>query len=233
MLKTFIDNIADVPGPLQDYYQKTDDGRFALLFDGKDKLKEFRDHNIELQKTLEKFPDAAKVAVAKAADLEQKLAAFDGVDPDEYRVLKARVDTSKRAAELEAELATTKTAHAAALLKNAVSVEFLRQGGRASAVDFMVQAASKTFSMENGELTTNEFSATNPGQPLTVEEWMGQQIQKADFAFQPSRGGGAPARKSAVLGGRSNVKELRNPSPQELGANASAIARGDIKVVGD
>ena len=81
MLKTFIDNIADVPGPLQDYYQKTDDGRFALMFDGKDKLKEFREHNIELHKTLEKFPDAAKAAVAKAADLEKKLATLAANTP--------------------------------------------------------------------------------------------------------------------------------------------------------
>lgn len=202
-----------------------------------EKLAEFRENNIELQKTLAKFdgldPETARAAFVKATTLEEKLAAFEGVDPDEYRALKARPDTSQRAAELEAELAATKTAHAAAMLKNAVSVEFLRQGGRASAVDFMLQAASKVFEMGTDGVTTKEFSATNPSQPLSVSEWITQQVAVADFAFQPSRGGGAPVRKSAALGGRSNVKELRNPTPQQLGEHSASIARGEIKIVVD
>jgi hypothetical protein len=227
MLKTIVDNIADVPGPVREFYQETADGKFALVFDGKDRLAEFRNKNIELMKSLDAFPDAAKAALAKTADLEKertdlaaKLAAFE-----------ARPDSSKRVVELEEELSTTKAAHAAAQFKTAVSVEFLKAGGRASAVDFMVTAASKAFSMENGEVSTKEFSVKNPEQPLTLSEFMGQQMAVADFAFQPSRGGGAAPARKPVLGSHSSARELRNPSPQELGANASAIARGEVKIV--
>jgi hypothetical protein len=105
-------------------------------------------------------------------------------------------------------------------------------GGRESAVDFMVTNAAKTFTFENGNVTSKEFSATKPGEPLTVTEWISQQVQTADFAFKNSKGGGTPPGSgSHRLGVTSKAKELRNPTPQQLGQSMGDIASGKLKIV--
>lgn len=236
-LKQTLDDIHEVIGPLRDFYAKSEDGKFHLSVDGESsKLAAFRDKNIALMKEAVQLktkyegidPDATLVKLTEA---EAKLAAFDGVDPAEYRLLKARPDVTKRAAELEADLATEKAAHAATQFKNTTTVEFLKAGGRESAVDYMVTEAAKVFAVDG---TTKEFSKENPGVPLTVAEWMTQQFTTSNFAFNPSRGGGAgPTQTGGVhrLGAHSGKNELRNPTPQQLGAHASDIAKGKLKVV--
>jgi len=100
-LKYVIDDLDDVPRLLRQDYKQGADGRYHLVLDGKHpdsvKVAEFRETNVQLLKELQELrPDAADVEQMRA-----KLATFDGVDPDEYRVLKARPDAAK----LEAELA--------------------------------------------------------------------------------------------------------------------------------
>ena len=222
-LKYVIDDLDDVPRLLRQDYEQGADGRYHLVLDGKHpdsvKVAEFRENNVQLLKELQELrPDAADVEQMRA-----KLATFDGVDPDEYRVLKARPDAAK----LEAELAAERAAHQQTQFKTVITTEFLRQGGRESAVDFMVAEAAKRFAPDG---TTTETSTKNPGVPLTVEEWVQLQSRTQDFAFKPSRGGGAPPRRS-TLGAHMQQNELRDPTPQELGSHASEIASGRIKVV--
>lgn len=231
-LKHSIDALVEVIGPLRDYYVPSADGKFTLAVEGESvKLAEFRERNIALMKEADQLK--ANINPAALADAEAKLAKFDGVDPDEYRLLKARPDTTTRAAELETSLAAEKAAHASTLLKHLVTAEFLKVGGRASAIDFMATAAAQVFAMEDGKPTTEEFSAANPSESLSIGEWMKSQIFVADFAFQPSRGGGAGGGGSAPpvrFGARSNQKILKDPTPQQLGEHASAIAKGELKI---
>jgi hypothetical protein len=238
-LKHTIDDVVEVIGPLRDFYTKAEDGKFHLSIDGESsKLSEFRDKNIALMKELDelrplkvKYEGIDPDATAKLTEAEAKLATFDGVDPAEYRLLKARPDATKRAAELETDLATEKAAHAATKFKTTTTVEFLKTGGRESAVDFIATEAAKVFAADG---TTKELSTINPGVPLTVAEWMKQQVAVSDFAFNPSRGGGAgPVQGGGVhrLGAHTRQNELRDPTPQQLGAHASDIANGKLKVV--
>ncbi len=238
-LKYLIDDLVQVPEPDRSLYKPTPDGKFVLTIDGlpdTSKVNEFRARNIELMKatdvlkaTVAKFegidPDAAKAALAN-------LAKFEGVDPDEYHTLKARPDATARAAELEASLAAEKAAHAATQLRHAVTAEFLKCGGRSSAIDFTAEAAAKVFAMKDGELTTTEFSASNPSEKLSLAEWMTQRAKEADFTFLPSHGGGAGGRTASPVrfGASSNQKILKDPTPQQLGEHASAIARGEVKI---
>ncbi|HXG90320.1 MAG TPA: hypothetical protein VNJ02_18495 [Vicinamibacterales bacterium] len=164
---------------------------------------------------------------AKLKDLEARLRVFDGVDPEEYRALKERPDTTGRLAELEATLAAEKGAHAATQFNNTIAAEFLQMGGRASAVEYMVGLAAKTFSVKDGKVETNEVSAVNPGEPLTVREWMQAQVAVADFAFQPSRGGGATG---SFDGGQAGARRTISRDPLEFGQNILAIAAGDVTV---
>lgn len=138
---------------------------------------------------------------------------------------------TRRATELEAELVAEKEAHAATQFKHTVTAEFLRVGGRESAVDFIVRSAAKVFAVDG---TTNEPSRQNPGVPLSLAEWIEDQFETADFAFKPSKGGGAGATRGGGvhrLGAYTRQKELRDPSPQQLGQHAADIAKGKLKVV--
>jgi hypothetical protein len=108
----------------------------------------------------------------------------------------------------------------------AISAAFLRSGGRASAIDYMVDNAAKTFTMKDHALTTKEFSSAKPGERLTVAEWMQAQVSVADFAFLPSRGGGASGSGPATP-----AKRTVSRDPLEFGQNLAAIASGDVTVL--
>ena len=218
-LKLTIDNLVEGPGTLRDEYKQGSDGKFHLTLDGDPpKLSEFRDRNIVLMKEVE--------------ELRPLKAQFDGIDPEAVkadRLKLAELAAKPDAAKLEADLAAERKAHSATQLTNAVVTRFLAMGGRASAVDFIAAEAAKVFAMEDGKLTANEFSPADPASPLSIEEWMQKQMAEKDYVFQPSRGGGARP-SSSKFGARSNQRILKNPTPQQLGANATAIAKGDIKV---
>lgn len=246
-LKCFVNDLVEVPGPMREFYQRASDGRFALTLDGEpagyvkaDKLSEFRDNNralnaakTELEARLKAFDG---IDLAAYAAMKEQLAAFESTDPaalSEKRAadLAAAVEDAKaelgaQTTALSTELAAEKAAHAATQFKSAVGGEFLRAGGRASAVDYMVGLAAKTFAMKDGEVTTTEFSAANPGEPLTVAEWMQAQVAAADFAFQPSRGGGAGPNPPPVAPARRTV----SADPVEFGHNLAAIASGAVDV---
>jgi hypothetical protein len=250
-VKLTIDDPVEVIGPLREEYRKGADGKFHLVLDrphpDSAKLSEFRDNNIALLKEVSDLrplkaryegidADAARTALARTGELEKanadltaKLATYDGVDPEEFRVLKQRPDPTALASELE----TERRAHAATILRNAVTVEFLRLGGRESAIDYIVDAAAKTFAVEDGKLTTKEFSSDKLGEQLSLTEWVCKQKDVADFTFKPSNGGGTKPQNPNTrrLGASANAKELVNPTPHQLGEHMSAIASGKLKVV--
>jgi hypothetical protein len=201
------------------------------------KLGEMRDNNRALNRKVseleEKALDPAKLAELEAA--AAKLTAFEAkyadIDPDEYKSLKARPDLSARVIELETALATEKAAKSAAqqaadsaTFRAKVSDAFLAGGGRSEALDFIIAKAEKTFTLANGQLTTKEFSATRPGESLSLDEWVVARSLDNAFAYQPSSGGGA--RGGAGGGG----KQVVGRDPLEIGKNAAAIARGDVLV---
>jgi hypothetical protein len=253
-LKCVVNSLTEVAGPLWDYYKKTADGRFALVLDGEpagyvksSKLDEFRANNrdlhtakTELESRLKAFdgidPDAARAALAvgtdpaKVSDLEEKLAAaaanaetLKAQHAAELAALQS--DQTNRATNLEAALTAEKSAHAATQLRNAISVEFLRAGGRESAVDFMVGKAAGTFEMKNGVAISREFSTARPGEPLSISEWVTQQSHICDFAFKPSRGGGAVGSSGAP------PRRTVSSDPLEFGRNIADIASGDVTVL--
>lgn len=144
--------------------------------------------------------------------------------------LQAQPPATKQVSDLEAQLSAERQAHAATQLKHLVTAEFLRQGGRNSAVEFMSTEAAKVFTIENGKLTTQAYSSANPSESLSIEEWVVAQSKVSDFAFQPSRGGGARPNPTVRFGERPNQKVLKNPTPQDLGRHADAIAKGTLKI---
>jgi len=62
---------------------------------------------------------------------------------------------------------------------------------------------------------------------LTPDEWLADASREFSFLFEPSRGGGAPPSGG---GGPtvSNIPELRDPTPEQLGRHADDILAGRV-----
>lgn len=219
-LKYTIDDIVEAPGPLRSEYEKGTDGKFHLKIDGHPdttKLAEFRTTNV----TLMRERDALK-------------AQYEGIDPVAAKAAIAKVaagdapDVVAMKLELETEKSRTAAAQAKAddlVFRQAISSAFLATGGRPEAVDYIVGKAPFVVGADG-------VLQPKPGEIApTVEEWLVTQLQASAFAFHPSAGGGAIGAKQPALGVRSNVRQLVNPTPQELGAAAKDIATGKVKVV--
>jgi regulator of replication initiation timing len=186
---------------------------------------EFRENNNRLKNENEELKarykdiDPAVVAADRA-----KLAEFEKAKPHE------RVTT------LETELAAEKTAHAdtrkradALVIESAVADVFSKAGGRPEARTFIAAQAAGQFVVENGHVKGTKFSPDRAGEPMSVSEWITLQTRQNAFCFLPSSGGGAdPASSGRVTG---SAKELRNPTPQDLGRYGKEIASGEMKVV--
>jgi hypothetical protein len=215
-LKYTVDDIVSIPSNLRDEYRKGEDGKIHLVLDGTHphttKLSEMRETNVGLLKKLAEFEGLDPVA-AKAA--LEKVAAGD--DPD---LVKLKLDLAQ--AQSAAATAAQKTD--ALVLRQAVSSAFLAVGGRPEAVDYIVGRAP--FIAVDGAVKPKEGEASP-----TVEEWLVTQLDASAFAFFPNTGGGAKGAKPPTLGVRGNVRELINPTPQELGAAAADIKAGKVKVV--
>jgi hypothetical protein len=226
-LKLVLDSLDGVPSPVKENYTQGDDGRFHLSVEGEHpdsaKLAEFRTNNVKLLKDLAKF---------------------DGIDPETVKTERAELAALKNAkpneriTELETQLAAEKTARAEAEQKAAtnrvrdtIQTKALALGARPNAVDIISGKAEALFTVVNGivQAKPNTFSKTRPGELLTPDEWLADQAREFQFLFLPSSGGGAPT--SSAAGTTSNVQELRDPRPEQLGRHADEIMAGKLRVV--
>jgi hypothetical protein len=228
-LKYTVDTLDGMSPAVREHYTKADDGKFRLTLDGGHpdtaRVAEFRETNIGLQK--------------QVTDLTTK---FDGVDPAAVRANAAKLAEYESAkpndkiAALESQLAEANKRANGAVLKDAVLSRFFPAGGRTSAADFILSKAEKLFTVEGGAVVGSAFDPENPGSKLTVDRFIELQLREADFAFKPSSGSGAaPARGLGARANHSGVKELRNPTPRQLGdaGTAADIKAGKLKVVYD
>jgi hypothetical protein len=228
-LKYTVDTLDGLSPAVRGHYTKADDGKFQLTLDGGHpdtaRVAEFRDNNVKLTK-----------------ERDDLLARFDGIDPAAVKATAAKLAAleqakpDERIAALESQLAAANKRANEGVLKDAVSGAFLKSGGRPAASDYILSKAEKLFTVAaDGTLVSSAFDPDQPGVKLTVAAFINQQLKESSFAFQPSSGSGADPRRSTGGGNRSGAKELRNPTPQQLGdaATAAAIRRGELKVVYD
>jgi hypothetical protein len=256
-LKAILDTLDGLDAPIKALYTAKD-GKFVLDVEGvasatdlaaaNAKVVEFRDKNIAQSKELDdlrplkaqaaKFEgidlDAAKDALAKVAALGKK-----GVkDADDLNaIVQAAVQAAikpvsdKLAATEATSLANAKRADDSTL-RAIVIDKFLKAGGEPGASEFIIGKAGGEFLIENGTLKAqpNKFSATKPGEPLGVDEWMGAQTKESAFAFKPSTGGGAEGKPGSGGGGKPGQKVLTNPTPQQLGEHMQEIRSGKMRI---
>ena len=219
------------------------------------KVAEFRDNNVKLKADLEAQqdavkkldayqnldPDAAREALSKVAELQKKgvskasdvddavksaLQSFKTSELDPLRQLLTDEKTARQAADLKVSQAS---------LKNEVLAQFRAAGGQDAAIDFVVSRASEIFEISGDQLTAKQgiYSTDNPGELLSLEEWMTKQTREIGFAFGSSNGGGAHNTDGNPVGLPAGVKELRNPTSMQLGQYAKDIRDGKMMVVNE
>lgn len=256
-LISVVDSLDKVPEPARQFYVQKD-GKYHVDLSGapagyvpasdlaaaNGKVVEFRDTNIALSREVGELrplkvqfegidPKAAKDAIAKVAEL-----AAGGVrQPGDITTqIQAAVQAAikplnEKITASEQTAAAERTRADESVLRSNVSEQFLKVGGKAKAVDFIVGKAKEVFEIAGGLLKAkeNKFSAMNPGNPLGVEEWLATQVKEHDFAFEVSTGSGA-APKGGPTPPRPGQTILKDPTPAQLGQYASDIRGGKVKV---
>ena len=232
------------------------DGKFTLDVDGglvtgqealelKTKVREFRDTNIAL--------------MAEAEKLRPLATKFEGVDPDEYKTLKAEaallkqkgvtsvndiqgaIDKAVKAAlePVSAALTLEKTEREKATklandakFRELVTADANKAGVAATAIRHVLREAEQVFELKEGALAPKAGvkHPTEPLKELTPNDWLQQLAKTDEYLFAQNLGSGAPG-APAPGGPRPGAKRLINPSPEEMGKHVDAIAKGEVIVV--
>jgi hypothetical protein len=213
------------------------------------KVVEFRDKNIALMKenaelvplktkfegidpvearaALDKLKTLGKEGIRDADDLAQKIK-----NEAEALIKPLRDQLALSTAETQAERRRADES----LLHSKIAEQFIKVGGKPNATDFVVGLAKDNFEVKDGKVVAKagKFSTTKPGDPISVEEWLASDVSKNhDYVLEASKGGGTPPKPASgpvPSKLRADQKVLKNPTPQELGAYASDIAAGKLKV---
>jgi hypothetical protein len=165
--------------------------------------------------------------------------------PDMAALIKEQVQASEEKFKtlvdtLQNDLATEKAARAEATLRvnqgklrETLGSQATKAGVRPAALTFILDKAEESFFVEDDKVRTKNgiFSVQKPGDPLSMKEWLQIAVKEFDFAFESSSGGGADTKASGGDRGKPGAKELVNPTPQELGKNMQAIAKGEMVIV--
>lgn len=257
-LAPVVDKLEDVPEPARQFYVQKE-GKFHVDLNGSPagyvpaadlaaangKVVEFRDTNIALTKKVSEMeprvkafegldPDAAKTAIAKVTELEKK--GVKGAD-DVAKLVTDGIAAAMKPVQDQLALMTTSAAETQRkndelTLRSSLSDKFTKAGGLPDALDFIVGKTKGVFKVENGVIKAeaNQFSTDKPGEPLSVDEWITKQTKEAAFAFKPSSGSGANPVPAGGAGAKPGQLVIKDPTPQQLGEHASDIKAGKVRV---
>ncbi len=248
-----------LPEPVRAEYTEKD-GVFTLNVEGaipstevlelKTKLAEFRDNNIELSRKvnelsplMEKFKDVDPEEYRRLKNLEAD-AKKKGtpMKPDEIAdfIKHSIADATKPLHESLAnerkarEIAQQQADEAA--FRELLTGEATKAKVRPNSVRHVLREAHDVFELKHGRLVAKE-GQKHPSEPLrelTPDVWFEHLSTTDENLFEGSGGGGAdPAPGGDRSGriGKPNARHLINPSSEEMGRHADAIASGDMVVV--
>lgn len=242
---------AEVPEHFKTEYVKQTDGSYHLKIDGEipevkaanDRVVEFRNNNIALQKKNDELTENAK--------------RFEGIDPSDYQTLKTKVEEFERSGAkdpadidvrlneavknavepLKAQMAAMqkeKEEANTALLRKDQEGQFAelarKMNVRKSAISDFIARGQRIFNLEGKALDANGnviFSSKNAALDLTMEEWATELTQEAPHLFEDSKGGGAGGSGSG--GGAGSVRTV-STDPLDFGHNLEDVASGKAKV---
>lgn len=249
MAKSVLTSLDGLPDALRSEYELRD-GKYILKVEGdplpgfvsaaelaaaNGKLAEFRDNNRALN--------------SRAQELADKLKALEGLDPEEYKTLKAKIaEFEKRGAKTPEDLDNRLQAAIKPLMDQVTQLRqenekkdrqnaYLSLEGRLRKVattvgideraipDFLNRAL-EVFGLDGvaRDGDTPLFSSERPAEPLTPEEWAAGLKKQAPHLFRPSKGAGADP--GAGQNGRGSDARVIQGG-RLSGTDIEALARGE------
>jgi len=203
-LKYRIKKLEDAPEAVRNLY-KPDGEEFVLDTEGavaKERLDEFRENNVALQRQLDKLKDIDPVKYKELTDLQReveegKLLKAGKID----EVVNSRVTAMKTALETErdgfkARAETSEGQLAVLLIDSAVRAEALKLGVVNTALDDVVLRARTVYRMKDGAAVPHndkgEVVFGKDGKtPMPMGDWLTALKKTAPHLFATSQGGGA------------------------------------------
>lgn len=169
----------------------------------------------EYQTLKAQVADLEKKGVKKPDDVQTAIQA--ALDSFKAGVVKPLQDQLAAASE-QAKAKDARLADQA--LRATIGERFTKAGGKAdpAVVKFIVDQAKAAFHVVDDKVVAADGRYGANGDPLTVEEWIASATKDYAFAFGPSHGGGAnPGAGGGTGGPKPGVKQLVNPTPEQLG----------------
>jgi len=220
----------EVPAESQSLYVERDGG-WVLDVDGaidKSKLDEFRANNITLSNQLaeqkKRFEGIDPDEVRKLADEKRKLEEaqqLKGGEVDkvvEGRLRTAKTEWDKQLNAVAAERDSLNARLTAIQIDQGVISAATKRGLRPTAIPDITARARTVFKLVDGAPRAYEADGqtVRVGKdgiaPMTLDEWVDQQVADAPHLFESSAGGGAAGNGSGGAGGNRSVK---NPFRKE------------------
>jgi hypothetical protein len=230
-LKHKLNSKDEVGAGLQEHYVERD-GAFFLEVEGmveKARHDEMRKNAIDVRNELnewkERFEGIDPDEVRKLAEEKRKLEEAQHIKAGEAeKVIEARVravksDLDKKLAGLTSERDGLTARLTAIQIDQAVVTEATKRGLRASAIPDITARARNTFRLEGGapRAFESDGQTVRLGKdgmtPLSLAEWIDQQVSEAPHLFENNAGGGAAGNGSGGAGGGNRF--VKNPFRKE------------------
>lgn len=204
-MKFKIAKLEDVEESLRKFYTQGSDGAYYLEVEGavsKDRLDEFRNNNIELNRKLEAFKDLDPTKIRDMLETERKIAEKKLIDAGDIDGLVAqRVSTMKndfdsRYNDLEGRYKTANRQLETLLIDNSVREVAAKIGVVPTAVDDVLLRAKTVFRVEDGAPVAKDSQGKtlygkDGSSSLNIGEWLGGLKEQAPHLFGSSQGSGA------------------------------------------
>jgi len=221
----------EIPADQQALYVERD-GAWMLDVDGavdKSKLEEFRANNITLSNQLadhkKRFDGIDPEAVRKLAEEKQKLEEaqqLKGGEVDkvvENRLKTAKTEWDKQFAAVTSERDSLNGRLTAIQIDQGVLTAATKRGLRPTAIPDITARARTVFKLVDGaprayEADGQSVRVGKDGMtPMTLDEWVEQQVADAPHLFESNAGSGAAGNGSGGVGG--NNRSVKNPFRKE------------------
>lgn len=229
-LKFKVSRKEDVPAELQSLYVERN-GAFYLDAEGvveKERLDEFRNNNITLQKRVEELTksfegidaEQARELLKKQQDLEEgelvKKGDIEGIVHRRLVGVKGELEKSiQERAALETKLADIQ-------INQAALTAGTKRGVRASAVPDLLSRARGAFKLQNGNAVAVESDGKtlrygkDGTTPMSFDEWIDALLSEAPHLFESNSGGGAAGNGGHGASGAGGLHlAMKNPWKKE------------------
>ena len=231
-MKFQIAKLEDVPENVRHMYVARD-GQYFLDVDGvvpKERVDEFRNNNIELQKQIDRYKGIDPTKHAELLAIQQEMEEGKLIKEGKVaEVVDLRVKTMKatydgQIAEYGQKLTVANRQLETLLVDNVVKTAAIKNGVVPSAVDDVVLRAKTVYTVVDGVPTPKGADGQvifgkDGKTPMPVDEWLISLRSTATHLFQGSTGSGAGG------GGNGGGKDMSKMSPVDK-INAGLAARG-------